>query len=81
MALLVLKLEDLFFDSVLAYQTENQDIMTLAQTMGATHGLVFDSRVPPVIKQNDTVGSGKVKPDTTSLETDQEDGDGLIGLE
>ena len=52
----------------------------MADAMGTTHGLVFDSRIPPIIKKDDTVGSSEVETYTTSFQADEEDGNVGIGL-
>lgn len=81
MAFLVLQLKDLFLDSILAYQTEDKNIVPLTDAMGTTHGLVFDSRIPPIIKKDDTIGGSEVETYTTSFQADEEDGDVGIVLE
>ena len=49
--------------------------------MSATHGLVFDGRVPPIVKEDDTVGRGEVEAKSASFQANQEYGDAAIGLE
>ena len=78
---MVLELENLFFDGVFADKAENKDIVLLAYAMSAAHGLVFDSRVPPIVEEDDTVGRGEVEAKTASLQTDEEYGYTIIGLE
>lgn len=80
-ALLVLELENLFFDRIFADEADNKDVVLLAYAMSATHGLVFDCGVPPVIKEDDTVGRGEVEPKSASLQTNQEYGNAIIRLE
>ena len=78
---LILKLENLFFDGIFADETENKDVVLLPYTMSATHGLVFDGRVPPIIKKDDTIGGSEVETYATCLQTDKKDGNVGIGLE
>ena len=80
-ALLVLELENLFFDRIFADEAENKDVVLLAYAMSATHGLVFDGRVPPIVEENDTVGRGEVETKSASFQANQEYGDAAIGLE
>jgi hypothetical protein len=75
---LVLELENLFFDRIFADEAENKDVVLLAYAMSATHGLVFDGRVPPVVEQDDTVGRGEVETKATSLQTNQKSGKAAI---
>ena len=75
---LILKLENLFFDGIFADETENKDVVLLPYTMSATHGLVFDGRVPPIVEENDTVGRGEVETKATSLQTNQKSGKAAI---
>lgn len=77
-ALLVLELENLFFDRIFADKAKDKDVVLLAYTMSATHGLVFDSRIPPVIKEDDMVGRGEVETETASLQTNQKSGNATI---
>ena len=77
-ALLVLKLENFFFDGIFADEAENKDVVLLAYAMSATHGLVFDGRVPPIVEENDTVGRGEVETETASLQTNQKSGKATI---
>ena len=79
-ALLVLEQEDLFFDGIFADKAENKNIVLLPYAMSATRGLVFDGWVPPVIKEDDTVGRGEVKAKAASLQADEEYGDTIVGL-
>ena len=81
MTLLLLELEYFFFDCAFADKPDDQDVLALTNTMRTAHGLVFNSGVPPVIEEDDTVGCSEVKAYTSSLETDEEDSDGRIGLE
>ena len=80
-ALLVLELENLFFDRIFADKAKDKDVVLLAYAMGTAHGLVFYSRVPPIVEEDDTVGRGKVEAKTTSLQTDEEYGNTIVGLE
>ena len=79
--LLVLELKDFFFDGILTDEAENEDVVLLAYAMSATHGLVLDCGIPPVIKENDTVGRGEVKTKAASLQANQKYGNTIIGLE
>ena len=49
--------------------------------MGTTHGLIFDSGIPPVIEKDDAVSSGEVESYATSLQANEKNGDVGIGLE
>ena len=73
-----MELENLFFDRIFADEAENKDVVLLAYAMSATHSLVFDGRIPPVIEQDDTVGRGEVKAKAASLQADEEYGDARI---
>lgn len=77
-ALLVLELENLFFDRIFADKAKDKDVVLLAYAMSATHGLVFDGRVPPIVEENDTVGRGEVETKATSLQTNQKSGNAAI---
>lgn len=77
-ALLFLEQEDLFFDGFFADEAENKDIMLLTNAMSATHGLVFDCRIPPIIKEDDAVGRGEVEAKSASLQTNEKYGNGTI---
>ena len=80
-AFLILEKEDFFFDSVFADEAENKDVVLLAYAMSATHGLVFDGWIPPVVEEDDTVGRGEVEAKTACLQTNQEYGNAIVRLE
>ena len=80
-AFLVLEQEDFFFDGILTDEAKNKDIVLLAYAMSATHGLVFDCWVPPIVEEDDAVGRSEVETKTASLQADEEYGNAIVGME
>jgi hypothetical protein len=71
---------DLLFDRADGEQFVDEDLLLLADAMGAVGGLVLDGRVPPGIVVDDGVGGGEVEAGAAGFEADEEQGD-LAGLE
>ena len=47
----------------------------LTDAVGAVTGLILDGGIPPRVEMDHIVGCGEVKAQSTSLETDEEEGD------
>ena len=47
-------------------------LLFLANAVGSVGGLLFNSRIPPRVQMEYVVGSGKVEPQTSGLEGDEE---------
>ncbi|KAG9389180.1 chromatin remodelling complex ATPase chain ISW1 [Pyrenophora tritici-repentis] len=58
-------LKHLFFNSHLGNEAENVDLLGLADTMSAVHGLKISLRVPVTVKENDNVGRSQVDTQAT----------------
>jgi hypothetical protein len=61
LGLLVLEDADLLFDGVAGEQAVGDDLVFLADAVGAVDGLVFDGGVPPRIVEDDVGGGGQVE--------------------
>src|SRR4051812_9029102 len=79
--LLLLELQDLFFDRAGGDEAVNRDDLLLADAVSAIGGLVFDGGVPPGVEVDHGVRRGEVETGTAGLETDQEHRDRRIVLE
>ncbi len=78
--LLVLEVEDFFFNGAAGDELVTGDDAGLADPVSAIGGLGFDCRVPPGIEVEDSVGRGEIEAHPTGFEADQEDGN-FVGLE
>ena len=81
MAFFVLERQDFFFDAVFADDAVGHDVFVLADAVAAVYRLVFDSRVPPRVHDEDVVGFGQVEPGAARFGADEEDAHGVVFLE
>ena len=62
-------------------QAVGEDLLGLADAVGAVDGLRLDGGVPPGVEQVDVVGGGQVQAEAAGLEADQEERAVGVGLE
>lgn len=73
--------EDFFFHGAGTDQLVARHDAILADAVSAVGGLGFDGGIPPRIHVDDGVGSGEIETGATRFERQEEDGDGVVGLE
>ena len=72
---------DLFLDGVPGKEAVGDDLVLLADAVGAVDGLILDGGVPPWIVEDDVGGGGEIEAGTTCFEGKHEDGGVFGGLE
>src|SRR5690606_35309688 len=72
LAFALLQGHDLLLNGALRNHAVHHDLAGLANTVRTVNRLGFHCWVPPRVKQEAVVGLGKVQPETTSLQRDQE---------
>ena len=60
------KLDDAFVDCALSDESVNSDLSRLTQTMSTIHSLCIIGRIPIVIVEDNSIGSGEVDTKPTS---------------
>lgn len=67
-----LQLENLFLDGACGDHAVDHDVVVLADAVGAIDCLVFSSRVPPGVKQEDIISFSEGETEASGLEGDEE---------
>src|SRR5450755_2936826 len=80
-ALGALQLQNFLFDSIARDQAIGEDLVHLADAVGAVDGLGFDGGIPPGVEQKDVLGGGQVEAQSSSLQADEEQGASRVVLE
>src|SRR4051812_28218684 len=76
-----LKLQDFLLDRIAGDDSAGKDGPLLPDAVGAVDRLGLHGRIPPWVQEVHVVGGGQVETQSAGLETDQEQGTAVPGLE